>query len=153
MQYVRFRVDLGPGCSIGPGKIELLEAIARTGSIRQAARAMRMSYRRAWLLVDSLNQSFRERSTSASVGGAGGGGVELTPFGEDLVRRYRKAAKRIDMLAMSEFATIARKLTTERPPAGHKRLSKTAAQTSRSDVPSEARAPAGTRERRERPPV
>ncbi len=130
MQYVRFRVDLGPGCSIGPGKIELLEAIARTGSIRQAARAMRMSYRRAWLLVDSLNQSFRERSTSASVGGVGGGGVELTSFGEDLVRRYRKAAKRIDMLAMSEFATIARKVTTDRTPAatpaGHKRLSKTA---------------------------
>ncbi len=129
MQYVRFRVDLGPGCSIGPGKIELLEAIARTGSIRQAARAMRMSYRRAWLLVDSLNRSFREPSTTASVGGTGGGGVELTPLGEELVRRYRKAAKRIDTLAMSEFATVARKVATDRAPtatARHKRLSRTA---------------------------
>jgi molybdate transport system regulatory protein len=128
MQYVRFRVDLGPGCSIGPGKIELLEAIARTGSIRQAARAMRMSYRRAWLLVDSLNRSFRERPTTASVGGTGGGGVELTPFGEELVRRYRKAAKRIDTLAMSEFATIARQVTTDKAPTArprHKRLSRT----------------------------
>jgi molybdate transport system regulatory protein len=128
MQYVRFRVDLGPGCSIGPGKIELLEAIARTGSIRQAARAMRMSYRRAWLLVDSLNRSFREPSTTASVGGSGGGGVELTPFGEELVRHYRKAAKRIDTLAMSEFATIAQKVAAHRTPAvtAHKRLSRTA---------------------------
>ena len=68
-----FRVDLGPGCSIGPGKIELLEAIARTGSIRQAARTMRMSYRRAWLLIESINRSFREPVTTASVGGQGGG--------------------------------------------------------------------------------
>ena len=129
MQYVRFRVDLGPGCSIGPGKIELLEAIAHTGSIRQAARAMRMSYRRAWLLVDSLNRSFREPSTTASVGGAGGGGVALTAFGEDLVRRYRKAAKRIDSLALSEFATIARQVATDKArtaTARHKRLSRTA---------------------------
>jgi len=128
MQYVRFRVDLGPGCSIGPGKIELLEAIAHTGSIRQAARAMRMSYRRAWLLVDSLNRSFREPSTTASVGGAGGGGVALTAFGEELVRRYRKAARRIDTLAISEFATIARKVATDRTPtatARHKRLPRT----------------------------
>ncbi len=127
MHYVRFRVDLGPRCSIGPGKIELLEAIARTGSIRQAARAMRMSYRRAWLLVDSLNRSFRERSTRASVGGAGGGGVELTPFGTDLVRRYRKAAKRIDRLALTEFAPLARKVTPIKSPAAtakHKRLAR-----------------------------
>lgn len=124
MHYVRFRVDLGPRCSIGPGKIELLEAIARTGSIRQAARAMRMSYRRAWLLVDSLNRSFRERSTTASVGGTGGGGVELTAFGADLVRRYRKAAKRIDRLALSEFGPLARKVTPVKPSATakHKRL-------------------------------
>ncbi len=129
MQYVRFRVDLGPGCSIGPGKIELLEAIARTGSIRQAARAMRMSYRRAWLLVDSINRSFREPATTASVGGPGGGGVALTPLGADLVRRYRKAARRIDTLAMSEFATIARKVATDRSATAstrHKRLSRTA---------------------------
>jgi molybdate transport system regulatory protein len=127
MQYVRFRVDLGPGCSIGPGKIELLEAVARTGSISQAARTMRMSYRRAWLLIDSINQSFREPVTTASVGGPGGGGVELTSLGEELVRRYRKAAKRIDTLAMSHFAGIARKMATDRAPAApprHKRLSK-----------------------------
>ncbi|HZF24689.1 MAG TPA: hypothetical protein VEZ88_00395 [Steroidobacteraceae bacterium] len=131
MQYVRFRVDFAPRCSIGPGKIELLEEIARTGSIRQAARAMRMSYRRAWLLVKSLNQSFSEASTTASVGGPGGGGVELTPFGADLVRRYRSAAKRIDTLAMSEFSTIRHKVPTGMTPdagrSAHKRLSRTVA--------------------------
>jgi molybdate transport system regulatory protein len=126
MQYVRFRVDFGPGCSIGPGKIELLEEIARTGSIRQAARALRMSYRRAWLLIDSVNQSFREPATRASVGGAGGGGVQLTRFGTDLVRRYRSAAKRIDMLAVSEFAPIAKKVAADGATrlSKHKRLSR-----------------------------
>ncbi|HKE43237.1 MAG TPA: hypothetical protein VKB41_01745 [Steroidobacteraceae bacterium] len=133
MQYVRFRIDFAPGCSIGPGKIDLLEHIARTGSIRQAARALRMSYRRAWLLVDNINQSFLERATTASVGGAGGGGVELTSFGSGLVRRYRNAAKRIDRLARSEFAGIARKATAPRAASagasGRKRLSKTAVRT------------------------
>jgi molybdate transport system regulatory protein len=125
VQYVRFRVDFGPGCSIGPGKIELLEEIARTGSIRQAARAMRMSYRRAWLLVDSVNHSFLEPVTTASVGGAGGGGVELTQFGTDLVRRYRSAAKHIETLAVTEFAPIAKRAAVDgaKRSSRHKRLS------------------------------
>ena len=53
------RVDFGPGRSIGPGKIRLLEAIDRTGSISQAGRTLGMSYRRAWLLIDDMNQCFR----------------------------------------------------------------------------------------------
>jgi molybdate transport system regulatory protein len=109
MQTVRFRVDLSPKCSIGPGKIALLETIAQTGSIRRAADVLGMSYRQAWLLVDDLNHSFTEQVTQASVGGAGGGGVELTPFGEDLVRRYRAAAKRIESFARSEFDDLASK--------------------------------------------
>lgn len=121
MHYVRFRVDLGPRCSIGPGKIELLEAIARTGSIRQAARAMRMSYRRAWLLVDSLNRSFRERATTASVGGSGGGGVKLTAFGADLVRRYRSVDRRIGRMVLAEFAPLARKVAAAKPAAAKRR--------------------------------
>lgn len=109
MQSVRFRIDLSDSCSVGPGKVDLLEAIARTGSLRQAAKQMRMSYRRAWLLVDSLNRSFVEPTTTASVGGLGGGGVELTAFGADLVRRYRIAARRIEAFARSEFAELERK--------------------------------------------
>jgi len=74
---------------LGPGKIKLLELIGQHGSISEAARAMEMSYRRAWLLVAELNQSFRLPVTTAQTGGKGGGHAELTPFGQDLIRRYR----------------------------------------------------------------
>jgi molybdate transport system regulatory protein len=107
MHSVRFRIDLGAKCSLGPGKIDLLEAITRTGSIRQAARDLGMSYRRAWLLIDSVNHSFSEPSTRASVGGTGGGGVELTEFGAELVRRYRSASRRIEAIAEAEFGDLA----------------------------------------------
>ena len=87
---VRFRVDFGHRCSVGAGKIELLEGIARTGSLSQAARDMRMSYRRAWLLLEDMNVSFDHPVTHASVGGRGGGGVVLTAFGSRLVAAYRQ---------------------------------------------------------------
>ena len=87
---VRFRVDFGHRCSVGAGKIELLEGIARTGSLSQAARDMRMSYRRAWLLLEDMNVSFDHPVTHASVGGRGGGGVVLTAFGSRLVAGYRQ---------------------------------------------------------------
>ena len=68
---VRFRVDFGSRCSIGVGKVELLEGIARSGSLSQAAREMRMSYRRAWLLVEQINNSLSEPAVTAATGGAG----------------------------------------------------------------------------------
>jgi molybdate transport system regulatory protein len=74
---VRFRVDFGSGCSIGIGKIELLEGISRNGSLSEAARQMRMSYRRAWLLLADLNASFDQPVAQASTGGRGGGGAVL----------------------------------------------------------------------------
>jgi molybdate transport system regulatory protein len=74
---------------LGPGKIRLLELIQLHGSISEAARAMDMSYRRAWTLVAELNQSFREPVTTTQTGGKGGGHATLTDFGENLVRRYR----------------------------------------------------------------
>ena len=83
------RVDFGPGRSIGPGKIRLLEAIERTGSISQAGRTLGMSYRRAWLLIDDMNQCFRDAVVSARPGGSQGGGAVLTKFGAGLVRDYR----------------------------------------------------------------
>lgn len=108
MQLVRFRIDLNPECSIGPGKIQLLEAIGRSGSIRQAAKDLGMSYRRAWLLVDSINRSFMKPATSSSIGGTGGGGVELTDFGSELIQRYQALNRRIESLVRSEFADMAR---------------------------------------------
>lgn len=83
------RVDFGSRRSIGPGKIRLLEEIGRGGSISQAGRSLGMSYRRAWLLIDDLNHSFRQAVVRAKTGGTQGGGAELTEFGSQLVRDYR----------------------------------------------------------------
>jgi molybdate transport system regulatory protein len=83
------RVDFGPDRAIGPGKVLLLEAIRDTGSISQAGRALGMSYRRAWLLVDDMNRCFRDPVVTAQPGGPQGGGAVLTAFGEKLVRNYR----------------------------------------------------------------
>jgi molybdate transport system regulatory protein len=96
---VRFRVDFGSRCSIGLGKIELLEGIARTGSLSQAARQMRMSYRRAWLLLHDLNVSFDLAVASTSTGGRGGGGAVLTDFGIRLVAAYRHLESTLQPLA------------------------------------------------------
>lgn len=75
--------------AMGPGKAELIERIAATGSISAAARAMRMSYRRAWQLVEALNTDYRERVVTTAAGGARGGGARVTPFGLRLVAEYR----------------------------------------------------------------
>lgn len=83
------RIDFEDAGRLGPGKVLLLEHIGETGSISAAGRAMNMSYRRAWLLVDSLNQIFREPVVLTQAGGKSGGGAELTPFGRSLVERYR----------------------------------------------------------------
>lgn len=83
------RIDFEDAGRLGPGKVRLLEHIGETGSISAAGRAMNMSYRRAWLLVDSLNQIFREPVVETQAGGQRGGGAALTPFGHTLVERYR----------------------------------------------------------------
>ena len=88
MITVRFRLDVSPACSIGPGKIALLQGIQESGSLRRAAHQLNMSYRRAWLLVDGFNRSFNISVMTVSVGGKGGGCVKLIELGEDLVRRY-----------------------------------------------------------------
>lgn len=93
------RVDFGGNRSIGPGKVRLLEAIDQTGSISQAGRALGMSYRRAWLLIDDMNQCFSHAVTTARPGGSQGGGAELTPFGKELIRAYRAIEKAASVAA------------------------------------------------------
>ena len=83
------RLDLTSGDRIGPGKIALLEAIQATGSISAAARRLDMSYRRAWLLVEQLNDALEEPAVTAAPGGRRGGGATLTPVGKQLVALYR----------------------------------------------------------------
>jgi len=87
----RLRITKGEAIAIGPGKTELLEAIARMGSLTSAAKALGMSYRRAWLLVDTMNQCFREPVVRTTSGGPRGGSTELTEIGREVVRRYRHA--------------------------------------------------------------
>ncbi|OPH84009.1 winged helix-turn-helix domain-containing protein [Nitrobacter vulgaris] len=84
------RIDLDPECRIGPGKIQLLESIQTCGSISAAGRAMDMSYKRAWDLVDETNRICRQAAVARQTGGKNGGGAVLTPFGVALVARYRK---------------------------------------------------------------
>ena len=75
--------------AMGPGKAELIERIDATGSISAAARAMGMSYRRAWQLVEALNADFRDTVVEKAVGGRAGGGARVTPFGRALAASYR----------------------------------------------------------------
>jgi molybdate transport system regulatory protein len=89
MARLTLRVDFGDQRAVGPGKIRLLELIDKHGSIAAAGRAMRMSYRRAWLLIDNLNQCFRKPLVQKQMGGDGGGGAALTPFGRRVVKHYR----------------------------------------------------------------
>jgi molybdate transport system regulatory protein len=86
----------GSEIAIGPGKAELLAAIAATGSISESARRMGMSYRRAWLLVDTMNRCFREPVVAAATGGPGGGGAALTPFGRRALAQFRAMQSRVD---------------------------------------------------------
>jgi len=86
----------GREIAIGPGKADLLDAIAATGSISESARSLGMSYRRAWLLVDTMNRCFREPVVAAATGGSGGGGARVTPFGRDVLGRFRAMQKRCD---------------------------------------------------------
>lgn len=105
---VVLRVNVSTRAYLGPGKISLLEAVGKEGSISAAARSLDMSYRRAWLLVDALNSLFREPVVISATGGKQGGGATLTAFGEELIKRYRHmeeaAAK-----AVSKDITMLRK--------------------------------------------
>src|SRR5260370_21823352 len=84
------RIDMDGEDRIGPGKIQLLENIQACGSISAAGRAMNMSYKRAWDLVDEINRICRQAAVERQTGGKNGGGAVLTPFGLSLVARYRK---------------------------------------------------------------
>jgi len=83
------RIDLGPGHRIGPGKVRLLETIAAHGSISAAGRVLGMSYRRAWMLVEAMNQGFGRPGVEAQTGGKAGGGARLTDLGTEVIARYR----------------------------------------------------------------
>jgi molybdate transport system regulatory protein len=100
------RIDFSGTCSLGPGKVSLLEGIERTGSLSAAARALGMSYRRGWLLLHSTNEGFSQPVAELSVGGKDGGGARLTDFGRQLVADYRSFEAAVDLLAVKTFAGV-----------------------------------------------
>ena len=117
MARLKVSIVFESGARIGPGKAALLESIRHTGSISAAARDMGMSYKRAWLLLDSMNQAFTEPVVTAAPGGAGGGGATLTPFGAEVLERYRRINDRAAATADDDIAALARRA---RPEAGPK---------------------------------
>jgi len=110
---IRFRIDFSESSNIGPGKVELLEGIKIHGSLSEAARSMGISYRRAWLLVDSVNRSFKVPATVNSAGGRGGGGAELTAFGVLLIERYREVERKLNVVAGDCLREIRAQVNTQ----------------------------------------
>ena len=95
---------MAEGLILGPGKVDLIEAIERSGSISGAARDMGMSYRRAWLLVDALNRMFKTAVVEAAPGGARGGGAVVTEFGKGVAAAYRRIEERTRKAIREELA-------------------------------------------------
>ena len=93
--------------AMGPGKAELIERIDEVGSISAAARAMGMSYRRAWQLVEALNADFREAVVSTAVGGTRGGGACVTPFGRRLAARFRAMERKASAAIAADLKRFA----------------------------------------------
>lgn len=103
---VRPRVYIGDAIAIGPGKIDLLRQIGQTRSISAAARAMGLQYKRAWLLIDSLNESLGAPVVTTITGGKGGGGAALTALGEQLVERYDALEASLNRNARKELQAL-----------------------------------------------
>ena len=100
MTVIKIRIDFDDDCYIGHGRVQLLELIGEHGSITRAAKAMGMSYKRAWYLMDEFSSMFADPLIECRHGGSGGGSAEITPFGAELVRQYRE----MEAKAISTFA-------------------------------------------------
>jgi molybdate transport system regulatory protein len=110
----KFRIYFGDEIAIGPGKADLLDAIAESGSISKAARKLGMSYKRAWTLADTMNRCFRQPLIDTATGGGGGGGARITSFGEQVLRHFRSMEKRTDAAIRADLAAFAA-LLADRP--------------------------------------
>ena len=102
----RIRIMAGELIAIGPGKVALVEAIAATGSITSAAKLLRMSYRRAWLLLDELNHALTQPAVDSAIGGQHGGGSALTPTGLELIEIYRRIESTAAQACAADLARL-----------------------------------------------
>jgi molybdate transport system regulatory protein len=103
---LHLRVKLGKTDAFGPGKAALLEGIRQSGSIAQAGRSMKMSYARAWRLVQAMNGEFRAPLVRSAKGGAARGGATLTALGEQVLRRYRSIERRAASAAGADLRVL-----------------------------------------------
>ena len=115
MPRLTLRIDFDQHRAVGPGKIKLLELIDEHGSISEAGRRMRMSYRRAWVLVDNLNHCFRAPLVVSQAGGQHGGGASLTELGHAVVEHYRAVERASQTAGAAHIAALAAALAE--PPA------------------------------------
>ncbi len=111
--HIRIRVPLGEDYAIGPGKADLLEAIQRSGSISAAARELNMSYRRAWLLVDSMNRCFRKPVVDTATGGTAGGGAYVTGLGMQALQIFREMEGKAAAAVEGDLGRLAKLLTPQ----------------------------------------
>ena len=118
MPHLSIRIDFDDEGRLGPGKVALLEGIAREGSISAAGRAMDMSYKRAWDLVDEINRICRQAAVERQTGGKNGGGAVLTAFGISLVTRYRKIERDAASAARKELQALRREIGRPKKRAG-----------------------------------
>jgi molybdate transport system regulatory protein len=100
------RIDLTSRVRLGPGKIRLLEEVERQGSISAAGRTLKMSYRRAWLLIDELNSYFREPVVATRLGGTGGGKASVTALGRTVIGAYRAMEKDAERMVRRRSAPL-----------------------------------------------
>ncbi|VAX27725.1 DNA-binding domain of ModE / Molybdate-binding domain of ModE [hydrothermal vent metagenome] len=104
----------GDAIALGPGKVDLLEAIGRMGSISQAAKEIKLSYKRAWDMVDTMNHCFQEPLVMSSTGGKGGGGAQLTPLGNKMILHFRSMESTAEKSTQADWYAIKRNL--KQPP-------------------------------------
>lgn len=102
----RYRLMRGKEIAFGPGKADLLEAVAQTGSIAEAARQLDLSYMRAWSMIKTMNQSFQEPVVEKNRGGETHGGAAVTEFGQKLLKLYRQIEAKAAKATIKESATL-----------------------------------------------
>jgi len=122
MTRVRISVYLGEaGHKLGPGKVQLLEAIDQHGSLSAAARSMGMAYRHAWEMVDELNRCFARPVVEMATGGRAGGGARLTPWGREVVRRFHRIEAGAQRAAGPHLRALDAQLDPDEPPRRHRK--------------------------------
>jgi len=121
MSRLSIRIDFGDGSRLGPGKVQLLEFVDTCGSITASAKMMKMSYRRAWLLIDELNGMFETELVETRPGGRGGGNARLSVLGRAVVQNYRAVEKEALLISSPRVDKLEQRI---RVPAGEAAVSR-----------------------------